>query len=388
MDRRNFIGRVAVGAALSVPMMATPRLSRAQASPAGTMWANVKQFGATGDGSTDDTAAINAALASLQLPSYERGGVLYFPAGHYRCSSTIAVTSWSAPGESGSALHNIIVRGDGPGCTILDFSLAPDGTSGISFNHGAHFGVEDIEISGKLPSGSSAGSGSGIVIADSSGNSSLFALRNLRIQFFGRNGIQIKNAYMGTLEDIWSAGNAGNGIELDGFHTSIDARRCYASNNSGIGWVINGVTYSNFSSCGSDDNHIGYAISNVAGVHFSGCGAEENSTDAWLVNANASSGVGLPDQIWDVHGLVLTSCFSTGNNTAGPYASHLSVTATDQRTVEIKLMGNISWLAPTGGGTASVALNANSGHIRIIDEMNRLAGGWVTSGDVVKHTPY
>lgn len=385
MDRRNFIERLAVGAALSVPMMVSPGLSRAQTTSTQSMWANVKQFGAVGDGSSDDTAAINAALASLQRASYERGGVLYFPAGRYRCSSTIAITSWNAPGETGSALHNIIVRGDGPGCTILDFSSAPDGADAITFNRGAHFGVEDLEITGRLPTESGTGSGSGIVIADASGFSSLFALRNLRIQFCGRNGIQIKNAYMGTLDDIWTAGHKGNGVEFDGFHTSIDVRRCYASNNAGIGWVVNGMTYSNFSSCGSDNNQTGYAISNVAGVHFSGCGAEANNADAWLVIANASSAGDLPGQILDVHGLVLTSCFSTGNNTAGLYASHMSVIASDQKTVEIKLMGNVSWL---GGGFASLALNANNGHIRIIDEMNRFDGSWVSSGDVIRHTPY
>lgn len=380
MDRRNFIERFAVGAALSVPMMASTGVSRAQASPATTMWANVKQFGAIGDGSTDDTAAINAALASLQRPSYERGGILYFPAGHYRCTSTLAITSWNAPQQEGSGLHNIIVRGDGPGCTILDFNNAV-GAHGITFNRGAHFGVEDIEIV-NAP-------GTGILIADPGGsNCALFSLRNLRIQFCHQHGIQIKNAYMGTLEDIWSTGNLGNGFEFDGYHTSIDARRCYATHHAtGIGWVINGMTYSNFSSCGSDNNRIGYALSNVAGIHFSGCGAEANSTDAWLINANAAtSAQSLPPQTLDVHGLVLTSCFTTGNNIAGAYASHLSVTAADQRTVELKLMGNVSLSA--GGGTAPVALNANTGHIRIIDEMNRFEGSWAVSGDVIRHTPY
>jgi hypothetical protein len=41
---------------------------------------DVKTYGATGDGTTDDTIAIQAALAAI--PS--GGGVLYFPAGHYK----------------------------------------------------------------------------------------------------------------------------------------------------------------------------------------------------------------------------------------------------------------------------------------------------------------
>lgn len=44
---------------------------------------NVKDFGVKGDGTTDDTAAINALFAN--------GGVFYFPAGTYKISGTITL---------------------------------------------------------------------------------------------------------------------------------------------------------------------------------------------------------------------------------------------------------------------------------------------------------
>ncbi len=50
---------------------------------------NVKTWGATGDGATDDTAAIQAAADAL--PSL--GGVLYFPEGNYIVSTTITLPS-------------------------------------------------------------------------------------------------------------------------------------------------------------------------------------------------------------------------------------------------------------------------------------------------------
>ena len=40
---------------------------------------NVRDHGATGDGETDDTAAIRSAIEALP----EKGGVIFFPAGHY-----------------------------------------------------------------------------------------------------------------------------------------------------------------------------------------------------------------------------------------------------------------------------------------------------------------
>lgn len=60
---------------------------------------SIKDFGATGDGVTDDTAAILSAVAALSNPSRN---VLYFPYGSYRTSATIEVppgaNTWCAPG--------------------------------------------------------------------------------------------------------------------------------------------------------------------------------------------------------------------------------------------------------------------------------------------------
>jgi len=50
--------------------------------------ANVKDFGAVGDGTTDDTAAIQAAI-----DSYSSGqGVVFFPKGRYLVTSTLSIT--------------------------------------------------------------------------------------------------------------------------------------------------------------------------------------------------------------------------------------------------------------------------------------------------------
>jgi hypothetical protein len=48
-------------------------------------WVNVKSYGAVGDGTTDDSAAIQAAIAG------GTGGQVHFPAGIYRVTSTLAV---------------------------------------------------------------------------------------------------------------------------------------------------------------------------------------------------------------------------------------------------------------------------------------------------------
>lgn len=63
-------------------------------------WVSVKDYGATGDASTDDAAAIQAAINALDVfmtgsGGGVSGGVLYFPPGEYRIESTIDIHRFS-----------------------------------------------------------------------------------------------------------------------------------------------------------------------------------------------------------------------------------------------------------------------------------------------------
>jgi hypothetical protein len=72
-------------------------------------WISVKAspYNATGNGTTDDTIAINAAIAALNSSTY--GGVLYFPSGVYKVTGALtAITKTGA-----------MVIGDGRGSTII-----------------------------------------------------------------------------------------------------------------------------------------------------------------------------------------------------------------------------------------------------------------------------
>ena len=91
-------------------------------------WVNVLDYGATGDGSTDDTTAINSAIAALNGLG---GGVLYFPAATYKC--TAALTTITVP---------CLIRGDG--------SAAFDGTSPISLITCTSSTANLFTITGKL----------------------------------------------------------------------------------------------------------------------------------------------------------------------------------------------------------------------------------------------
>ena len=85
----------------------------------------ITDFGATGDGVTDDTAAINRALNQLYCqtvnPQVRRS--LFFPAGSYLISDTIAVPSYA------------MLHGEGTQSSILNFQVNAH-TSTVAYNTG------------------------------------------------------------------------------------------------------------------------------------------------------------------------------------------------------------------------------------------------------------
>jgi hypothetical protein len=77
---------------------------------------NVKSFGAKGDGSTNDKAAFDAAFAAIQSAG---GGSLYVPTGQYVYNSSSSfLDTQTFTGET----SNVIVFGDGPGASVINFT--------------------------------------------------------------------------------------------------------------------------------------------------------------------------------------------------------------------------------------------------------------------------
>ena len=68
----------------------------------GIVTANVKDFGAVGDDSTDDTTAIQNAINSLVGGAVGKGGIVYLPPGIYRISSALTF---------GSNAYSVTLRG-------------------------------------------------------------------------------------------------------------------------------------------------------------------------------------------------------------------------------------------------------------------------------------
>jgi hypothetical protein len=87
---------------ISVQFSAAPGAGASDA-----VWLNVKDYGATGDGTTDDTAAFQELIAEIEASG--SGAVLYVPVGTYLLSEQLVI-------ETG-----IRLLGDGPGASVLQW---------------------------------------------------------------------------------------------------------------------------------------------------------------------------------------------------------------------------------------------------------------------------
>lgn len=111
---------------------------------------NVRDFGAAGDGQTDDTEAIRHALA-------DGGGLIEFPRGDYRITKPIVVdlakfSRTSLQGEGGTA--KIIMAGAGPAFFFVgshDKSADPTGFKPEVWQHERMPLVNNLEITGEHP---------------------------------------------------------------------------------------------------------------------------------------------------------------------------------------------------------------------------------------------
>lgn len=140
---------------------------------------DVRLYGATGDGTTDDTSAIDAALAVVNVA----GGSLYFPQGIYRTTG-------------GHVVRNAVrIRGDGPEASkILNVSTSPTFTfaSTVLPNRELRFtSIEDIWLHGN--SGTNAAQ-KGIKVE----NPFHFTTARLKVELFGGIGIDIEKGASGS----------------------------------------------------------------------------------------------------------------------------------------------------------------------------------------------
>src|SRR3989442_954350 len=142
---------------------------------------NVKEFGAKGDGTTDDTSAIQSAINALGF-----SGKVYFPRGSYRITSTIVIGATTSPN-----IDSISVEGEVPIGTQLLYT-GSTAIPAVKIISNARFEFSNIRIL----NGNTTGSGTGLLVTSnitSGSNCGPGVFRNVSVNNFN-DGVQIGEA--------------------------------------------------------------------------------------------------------------------------------------------------------------------------------------------------
>lgn len=209
--RRFLMGSAAAG-------LGTAGLLSSTAAVAGTLSVgNVKQdFGAAGDGNTDDTQHVRDAFAS-------GNSVIYFPAGKYLLTQPSLAGAMLTRSQAG-----LVVLGDGPGISQIIWA-PPSSDSGTLIRWSSsqaadtlydHFEVRNISIVAKDVSLGMALSATKTAVGSPSRVRQTAVIENVELSIIGsgrfNNGIYLQGMENAKIRTITAEGGiAGVGIEIN-----------------------------------------------------------------------------------------------------------------------------------------------------------------------------
>jgi len=201
---------------------------------------NVREYGAVGDGTVDDTGALQSAFDDAS-----EGDTVYLPAGTYRVSAHHSTKQSAIALESYRHPENLILEGDGEDTVIL-----MDGNHEnvhIVLSVAVGDGYEGLTIRDLLINGNSWEQdgkfahlvGNGLVIRDATeqaaGNIDI-KVRNVKMKNAMMNGFRVLNGGV-TLDHVSAVNNGRHGFALDSrsygrvYDPPITVRNAYATGN-------------------------------------------------------------------------------------------------------------------------------------------------------------
>jgi hypothetical protein len=240
---------------------------------------SVKDFGATGNGTTDDTAAIQAALDYIVNSTIPN--VLLFPAGTYKCTLGLTVNCGYVSCSSDRALLDFSTLGDQAAITFI----GGNPYSGNPYNQ------DNCFFSGFKIIGPSTSIAAGLFFtASSEPGPSHMIVRDCNISNFNNGITFLNNAYLMTFEhcDIW---NCYRGIYSQ---TGSNSGENIRFNNGAIYNILyegvrndNGSADLNFYAT-SFDGFVSAVVVTAGQVSITGCHFESyTSSKALVISANS-----------------------------------------------------------------------------------------------------
>lgn len=295
------IGRVGVGTNNQVLMADSAQTSGLKWSSAsdstavhkGDFVLNVKDYGALGDDTTDDTTAIQTAINDAQP-----GMTVFLPLGKYRTNAPLTLH----PGVTLQGSHGNHIDNGGYVQTVTyikplaTFSGAAciqmvDKEIGGYANNSCEQRIYDLTLDGGALSGTTIdgiqanGLVHGVIIRDVAIR--FFPNRGIATVYYTRADTSIVNSYSWRIQRVMSDTNGGYGYV---FLSLTDA------------------TLIDLEAIGNDKS--GYYIATAANSHFIGCRAEWNGFSGYQIDASGSFGTS-----------IFTSCSTDRNSQHGVYVT-------------------------------------------------------------------
>ena len=247
---------------------------------------NVKQFGAYGDGTHDDTNVIKKAINycySLENAKLYNNIKLYIPKGKYLITDTLTLTSSTL---SSSEYSNIQIEGDGEGSSVLIFDMSTD-KDALYINASSKLSLRNLSLKNISDTSVKV---DGVVL---DGDPMMMDITNVFVFKFYRGFYS--TSCVANFTNCW-ANSCKCGFNLSGTGNTIS--NCYASQSTlfdendprdfeGCGYYIKS-SYSNYISCASDSNVTAYKIVGRNSVTLQSCGAEGNSNNV-IIDSNYTS---------------------------------------------------------------------------------------------------
>lgn len=325
-------------------------------------WANPKDFGATGDGTTDDTTAIQDAIDAMCTANI--GGVIYFPRGTYLISATLTVTCdslWlvgdgvssvilAAPGMTASNM--VSITGDKGGMRDIDLTSAAQktGGAGVLLTGTQAVSLDHVRLDNQYDA---------IKVV----TSTIFRAVDLDIRETSRHGIWFDGAtgndfYLSRIVADNGTPATGNGIFISGGDALIADHCDFLHFANGLlieptagrtsEWHF--LDSMIFDSCTNDGIHIGGA-GDVLGATFVNCWASSCSGHGVYTGGGAGA----------VQGITITSSRFIAN---GKHGMDIALPTTRVSLAENLLVSNSQSASTTYDG---IRVEAGITHIEIID---------------------
>lgn len=332
----------------------------------GTLIRNVTDYGATGNGSTDDTAAINAAITAAN----GSGQVLInFPNGTYKVSSSVTVPAGVSLVGQNAVILSSFAAGDvftlGDTCRISGFKFATSvtRTSGACILiTGAQCYADHLAFTGNIFIGIQLGTTATKAIASRVSNLTFFTMTN---SLTNAGGIFLCNVSDARVEAVTGTGvnptgQVDYGIRIwEGDTWYIrDAnmvrmgRALLIDTPSGKSTFAGRIVGGMFDSAGTGPG----AACNSAEIIPAGYVYDLNITGTWFGGSVSQAGLYvIPSGSGVVDGIGLTGCEFVSNGYAG--ARFIGANVKNWTITGGEALGNTNYGVDVGGATTNWIIN-------------------------------